>query len=102
MQIFFIYLKSATKPFNVLFACTRPIITELSDKLRLKHPLLSTIPPYPTMRLDTIRCIIPISCRRHPFGWYRDKSEDKRFYAACCIESEPLYVKALHHTSQFP
>ncbi len=31
MQIFFIYLKSATKPFNVLFACTRPIITELSD-----------------------------------------------------------------------
>ena len=46
MQIFFIYLKSATKPFNVLFACTRPIITELSDKLRLKHPLLPTISPY--------------------------------------------------------
>lgn len=66
MQIFFIYPKSATKPFNVLFACTRPIITELSDKLRLKHPLLPTIPPYPTMRLKTIRSIIPISCRRHP------------------------------------
>ena len=30
-------LKSATKPFNVLIACTRPLITELSDKLRLKH-----------------------------------------------------------------
>ncbi|MBS6913066.1 MAG: hypothetical protein KH188_10955, partial [Prevotella sp.] len=32
-------LKSATKPFNVLLACTRPLITELSDKLRLIHPL---------------------------------------------------------------
>ena len=32
-------LKSATKPFNVLLACTRPLITELSDKLRQKHPL---------------------------------------------------------------
>ncbi|MBS6912975.1 MAG: hypothetical protein KH188_10485, partial [Prevotella sp.] len=31
-------LKSATKPFNVLLACTRPLITELSDKLRLIHP----------------------------------------------------------------
>lgn len=28
-----------------------------------------------------------------PLGWYRDKPEDKRFYATCCIESEPLYVK---------
>ena len=36
-------LKSATKPFNVLLACTRPLITELSDKLRPKHPLLPTI-----------------------------------------------------------
>ena len=30
-------LKSATKPFNVLLACTRPLITELaevSDKAR--------------------------------------------------------------------
>ena len=59
-------LKSATKPFNVLIACTRPLITELSDKLRLKHPLLPTTSPYPTMRLEAIRCIIPISCRRYP------------------------------------
>ena len=59
-------LKSATKPFNVLIACTRPLITELSDKLRLKHPLLPTTSPYPTMRLEVIRCIIPISCRRYP------------------------------------
>ena len=51
-------LKSATKPFNVLIACARPLITELSDKLRLKHPLLPTISPYPTMRLETIRCIL--------------------------------------------
>jgi hypothetical protein len=41
-------------------------ITELLDKLRLKYPLLPTIPPYPTMRLETIRSIIPISCSRHP------------------------------------
>ena len=27
--------------------------------------------------------------------WYRDKPEDKRFYATCCIESEPLYVKSV-------
>ena len=60
------YLKSATKPFNGLLACTRPLITELSDKLRLKHPLLPTTSPYPIMRLETIRSIIPISCRRHP------------------------------------
>lgn len=59
-------LKSATKPFNVLLACTRPLITELSDKLRQKHPLLPTTSPYPTMRLETIRSIIPISCRRYP------------------------------------
>ena len=61
-----IILKSATKPFNVLLACTRPLITELSDKLRLIHPLLPTTSPYPTMRLEAIRSIIPISCRRHP------------------------------------
>ena len=63
---FIFYLKSATKPFNVLIACTRPLITELSDKLRLKDPLLPTISPYPTMRLEAIRSITPISCRRHP------------------------------------
>ena len=62
----FYTLKSATKPFNVLIACTRPLITELSDKLKLKDPLLPTISPYPTMRLEAIRSIIPISCRRHP------------------------------------
>lgn len=59
-------LKSATKSFIVLFTCTRSLITELLDKLRLKYPLLPTIPPYPTMRLETIRSIIPISCSRHP------------------------------------
>jgi len=26
-----VYLKSATKPFNVLLACTRPFITELAE-----------------------------------------------------------------------
>ena len=59
-------LKSATKPFNVLIACTCPLITELADKLRLKKPLMPTISPYPTMRLEAIRSIIPISCRRYP------------------------------------
>ena len=59
-------LKSATNPFNVLLACTRPLITELSYKLRQKCQLLPTTPPYPIMRLETIRSIIPISCRRHP------------------------------------
>ena len=43
--LFFVSLKSTTKPFNALFACTRPIITELSDKLRPKHPLLPTTTP---------------------------------------------------------
>lgn len=65
LQIY-INLKSATKSFIVLFTCTRSLITELLDKLRLKYPLLPTIPPYPTMRLETIRSIIPISCSRHP------------------------------------
>ena len=32
-------LKSATKSFNVLLASKRPLITELSDKLRQKYPL---------------------------------------------------------------
>ena len=64
--IIMVDLKSATKPFNVLLACTRPLITELSYKLRQKCPLLPTTPPYPIMRLETIRSIIPISCRRHP------------------------------------
>ena len=63
---FDINLKSATKSFIVLFTCTRPLITELADKLRLKYPLLPTISPCPTMRLEAIRSIIPISCRRYP------------------------------------
>ena len=42
-------LKSATKPLNVLIAFTRPLITEFADNLNLKHPLLPTISPYPTM-----------------------------------------------------
>ena len=63
--IYFI-LKSATKLFSVLLASKRPLITELADKLRLKYPLLPTISPCPTMRLEAIRSIIPISCRRYP------------------------------------
>ena len=46
---FLFYLKSATKPLNVLIAFTRPLITEFADNLNLKHPLLPTISPYPTM-----------------------------------------------------
>ena len=46
---FFFILKSATKPLNVLIAFTRPLITEFADNLNLKHPLLPTISPYPTM-----------------------------------------------------
>lgn len=46
---FQINLKSATKPLNVLIAFTRPLITEFADNLNLKHPLLPTISPYPTM-----------------------------------------------------
>ena len=61
-----IHLKSATKLFSVLLASKRPLITELADKLRLKYPLLPTISPCPTMRLEAIRSIIPISCRRYP------------------------------------
>ena len=61
----FINLKSATKLFSVLLASKRPLITELADKLRLKYPLLPTISPCPTMRLEAIRSIIPISCRRY-------------------------------------
>ena len=59
-------LKSATKLFSVLLASKRPLITELADKLRLIYPLLPTISPCPTMRLEAIRSIIPISCRRYP------------------------------------
>ena len=59
-------LNSATKLFSVLLASKRPLITELADKLRLKYPLLPTISPCPTMRLEAIRSIIPISCRRYP------------------------------------
>jgi len=43
------FLKFATKPLNVLIAFTRPLITEFADNLNLKHPLLPTISPYPTM-----------------------------------------------------
>ena len=46
------FLKSATKLFSVLLASKRPLITELADKLRLKYPLLPTISPCPTMRLE--------------------------------------------------
>ena len=46
---FLISLKSATKPLKVLIAFTRPLITEFADNLNLKHPLLPTISPYPTM-----------------------------------------------------
>lgn len=63
---FILTLKSATKLFSVLLASKRPLITELADKLRLKYPLLPTISPCPTMRLEAIRSIIPISCRRYP------------------------------------
>ena len=63
---YFLTLKSATKLFSVLLASKRPLITELADKLRLKYPLLPTISPCPTMRLEAIRSIIPISCRRYP------------------------------------
>ncbi len=51
---FYITLKSATKPLNVLIAFTRPLITEFADNLNLKHPLLPTISPYPTMWLEAI------------------------------------------------
>ena len=43
-----IILKSATKAFNVILTCTRPLITELSDKLRLKH-LSSKIRSFPQL-----------------------------------------------------
>ena len=65
-EIIRLTLKSATKLFSVLLASKRPLITELADKLRLKYPLLPTISPCPTMRLEAIRSIIPISCRRYP------------------------------------
>ena len=65
-KTFLFILKSATKLFSVLLASKRPLITELADKLRLKYPLLPTISPCPTMRLEAIRSIIPISCRRYP------------------------------------
>ena len=48
-SITYIILKSATKPLKVLIAFTRPLITEFADNLNLKHPLLPTISPYPTM-----------------------------------------------------
>ena len=39
MEFFLACLKSATKSFNVLLASKRPLITELSDKLRQKYLL---------------------------------------------------------------
>lgn len=66
VSVLLVTLKSATKLFSVLLASKRPLITELADKLRLKYPLLPTISPCPTMRLEAIRSIIPISCRRYP------------------------------------
>ena len=48
-MLFPFILKSATKPLKVLIAFTRPLITEFADNLNLKHPLLPTISPYPTM-----------------------------------------------------
>ena len=53
--VFLACLKSATKSFNVLLASKRPLITELSDKLRQKYLLQPSMSPYPTMRLETIR-----------------------------------------------
>ena len=47
-------LKSATKPLNVLIAFTRPLITEFADNLNLKHPLLPTMSPYPTISSEAI------------------------------------------------
>lgn len=47
-------LKSATKPLNVLIAFTRPLIAEFADNLNLKHPLLPTISPYPTISSEAI------------------------------------------------
>ena len=47
LKSFIISLKSAPKSFNVLLARMRSLITELSDKLRLKHPLLPTFIPLP-------------------------------------------------------
>ena len=56
--VFFLYLlKSATTPFNVLLASKHPLITELADELRLKHPLLPTTSPYPTMRFEAMLII---------------------------------------------
>ena len=48
-------LKSATKLFSVLLASTRPLITELADKLRLKYPLLPTISPVSYTHLDVYK-----------------------------------------------
>ena len=70
MDVYIIYLKSATKPLNVLIAFTRPLITEFADNLNLKHPLLPTISPYPTMRLEAIRKITTISCRCYPKSFW--------------------------------
>ncbi len=60
------YHESTTKPLNVILAYASPLVTELSDKLRQKRPNLPTTSPCLTMRLEAIRSIIPISCRRHP------------------------------------
>ncbi len=36
MEDFFVYLKSATNLFNVLLACTRPLVTEFADIVKKK------------------------------------------------------------------
>ncbi len=51
-RISLLYLKSATKPLNVLIAFTRPLITEFADNLNLKHPLLPT-----TYGNDIVYCL---------------------------------------------
>ena len=42
-----IFLKSATKPLNVLIAFTRPLITEFADNLNLKPPTSAYNIPLP-------------------------------------------------------
>ncbi len=62
MANIFFTLKSATKPFNVLLACTFHSLLNLQI-IRLNYPLQPTASPYSTMRIEAIRSIILISCR---------------------------------------
>ena len=44
---------------------------------------MPTISPYPTMRLEAIRSIIPISCRRYPKSYAKvwgERAKDKSQY----------------------